>query len=119
MLRRHQLQTPKNNVDAKGIKVGESRLLGHATSRLPYNLTQAQGRVLGEVIGDMTNPPPMMRLLQGDVGSGKTIVALLAMLSVVDAGYQAAFMVPTEILATQQAAKLEEFLGSLGLEFAQ
>jgi len=115
MLRRYQLQTPQNNVDAKGIRVGTSGLLEHACKSLPYDLTSAQSRVLEEVLGDMMGAPPMMRLLQGDVGSGKTIVALLAMLSAVDAGFQAAFMVPTEILAVQQAHKLEEFLETLKL----
>lgn len=113
MLRRHQLQTPKNNVDAKGIKVATSDLLDRALENLPYALTSAQSRVLDEIILDMQGAPPMMRLLQGDVGSGKTIVAMLAMLSVVDSGWQCAFMVPTEILAVQHAQKLAEFLDVL------
>ena len=115
MLRRYQLQTPRNNVDAKGISVSGSELLNRAVENLPYQLTSAQARVLDEVITDMSGAPPMMRLLQGDVGSGKTIVAMLAMLSVVDSGWQCAFMVPTEILATQHAQKLEEFLNLLRL----
>jgi ATP-dependent DNA helicase RecG len=113
MLRRYQLQTPRNNVDAKGISVSGSALLERAVVNLPYQLTSAQERVLGEVIEDMVGAPPMMRLLQGDVGSGKTIVAILAMLSVVDSGWQCALMVPTEILAAQHAQKLEDFLSLL------
>jgi len=68
---------------------------------LPYHPTGAQKRVLGEIAGDMRRPAPMRRLLQGDVGSGKTIVALQAMLIAIENGYQAALMAPTEILATQ------------------
>ena len=68
---------------------------------LPFHPTAAQKRTLGEIVGDMRAPNPMRRLLQGDVGSGKTIVALQAMLVAVENGYQAALMAPTEILATQ------------------
>ncbi len=68
---------------------------------LPFHPTAAQKRALGEIVGDMRQPRPMRRLLQGDVGSGKTIVALQAMLVAMENGYQAALMAPTEILATQ------------------
>jgi ATP-dependent DNA helicase RecG len=68
---------------------------------LPFHPTTAQKRALGEIVGDMRQPSPMRRLLQGDVGSGKTIVALQAMLVAMENGYQAALMAPTEILATQ------------------
>ena len=68
---------------------------------LPFPLTGAQKRVLREIADDLRSPHPMNRLLQGDVGSGKTIVALLAMVVVVENGHQAAFMAPTEILAEQ------------------
>ena len=68
---------------------------------LPFHPTTAQKRALGEIVTDMRNPSPMRRLLQGDVGSGKTIVALQAMLVAMENGYQAALMAPTEILATQ------------------
>jgi ATP-dependent DNA helicase RecG len=68
---------------------------------LPFHPTAAQKRTLGEIVGDMRRPSPMRRLLQGDVGSGKTIVALQAMLLAIENGYQAALMAPTEILATQ------------------
>jgi ATP-dependent DNA helicase RecG len=68
---------------------------------LPFHPTKAQKRTLGEIVQDMKQPMPMRRLLQGDVGSGKTIVALQAMLVAMENGYQAALMAPTEILATQ------------------
>jgi ATP-dependent DNA helicase RecG len=68
---------------------------------LPFHPTAAQKRTLGEIVSDMRQPSPMRRLLQGDVGSGKTIVALQAMLVAMENGYQAALMAPTEILATQ------------------
>ncbi|HVW76269.1 MAG TPA: ATP-dependent DNA helicase RecG [Alloacidobacterium sp.] len=68
---------------------------------LPFHPTAAQKRALGEIVADMRRPSPMRRLLQGDVGSGKTIVALQAMLVAIENGYQAALMAPTEILATQ------------------
>lgn len=68
---------------------------------LPFHPTAAQKRTLGEIVADMREPSPMRRLLQGDVGSGKTIVALQAMLVAIENGYQAALMAPTEILATQ------------------
>ena len=68
---------------------------------LPFHPTAAQKRTLGEIVADMRQPNPMRRLLQGDVGSGKTIVALQAMLVAMENGYQAALMAPTEILATQ------------------
>jgi ATP-dependent DNA helicase RecG len=68
---------------------------------LPFHPTTAQKRALGEIVADMRSPSPMRRLLQGDVGSGKTIVALQAMLVAIENGYQAALMAPTEILATQ------------------
>jgi ATP-dependent DNA helicase RecG len=85
---------------------------------LPFGLTEAQARVLREIYGDMTSPRRMSRLLQGDVGSGKTVVALFAMLLAVESGYQAALMAPTELLAEQHARKLGEMLRPLGLEVA-
>ena len=83
--------------------------------RLPFELTGAQARVLREIYGDMTSERRMNRMLQGDVGAGKTLVALFAMLLAVEAGYQAALMAPTEILAEQHARKIEAFLDSLGV----
>jgi ATP-dependent DNA helicase RecG len=70
---------------------------------LPFKPTNAQKRVLAEIVGDMTSSKPMNRLLQGDVGSGKTIVAVQAAIVAIENGYQAAIMAPTEILAEQHA----------------
>jgi ATP-dependent DNA helicase RecG len=82
---------------------------------LPYTLTAAQERVWDEIRTDMAEPYPMSRLLQGDVGSGKTVVAALAILTVIEAGYQAALMAPTEILAEQHMITLSQLLGPLGV----
>lgn len=79
-------------------------------SSLPFELTAAQRRVLDEIAADMRSDAPMNRLLQGDVGSGKTVVALLAMLIAVENGYQAAFMAPTEVLAEQHYKSLRALL---------
>jgi ATP-dependent DNA helicase RecG len=79
-------------------------------SVLPFKLTEAQRRVVKELFQDMRSAAPMNRLLQGDVGSGKTIVALIAMLAVMENGYQTALMVPTEILAEQHAGNIKRIL---------
>ncbi len=84
--------------------------------RLPFTLTTAQIRVLDEIKEDMSKPQPMHRLLQGDVGSGKTIVAVLSLLWAVEAGYQAAIMAPTEILAKQHYFNIHKFLDELSIE---
>jgi len=84
--------------------------------RLPFQLTEAQARVLREIYADMATERRMNRLLQGDVGSGKTVVALFSMLLALEAGYQAALMAPTEILAEQHARKLGEMLDPLGVQ---
>jgi ATP-dependent DNA helicase RecG len=83
---------------------------------LPFSLTEAQARVLREIYGDMQSARRMSRLLQGDVGSGKTAVALFAMLLAAEGGYQAALMAPTEILAEQHAKNLGELVARLGLD---
>lgn len=83
---------------------------------LPFALTAAQRRAVAEIAADLAVPHPMQRLLMGDVGSGKTIVAALAMLQAADAGYQAALMAPTEILAEQHWQKLSQWLAPLGIE---
>ncbi|WP_072687527.1 ATP-dependent DNA helicase RecG [Rhodococcus marinonascens] len=82
-------------------------------SMLPFQLTDGQRAVAGEISADLAQPHPMSRLLQGEVGSGKTIVALRAMLQVVDAGYQCVLLAPTEVLATQHARSLRAMLGPL------
>ena len=87
-------------------------------AELPFGLTGAQQRVVAEISADLAQPFPMQRLLQGDVGSGKTIVAALAACQAIEAGYQAAFMAPTEILAEQHYLKLRAWLEPLGIEIA-
>jgi ATP-dependent DNA helicase RecG len=84
-------------------------------SDLPFQLTTAQERVLAEIRADLARSQPMLRLVQGDVGSGKTIVAALAMLTAVEGGHQAALMAPTELLAEQHRRNLGQWLDRLGL----
>ena len=81
--------------------------------RLPYTLTAGQGEVLAEVLDDLGRGTPMHRLLQGEVGSGKTVLALLAMLTVVDSGGQAALLAPTEVLAAQHHRSILDLLGPI------
>jgi ATP-dependent DNA helicase RecG len=101
----------------KGVPLqGDGRL--SAKLQLPYRLTNAQQRVIGEIRGDMAQERPMLRLLQGDVGSGKTLVALLAMLESVEAGAQAAMLAPTEILARQHHATLQRQCDAIGVRIA-
>ena len=85
---------------------------------LPFPLTGAQTRAIAEVEGDLAQAAPMLRLLQGDVGSGKTVVALESMLIAVEAGAQAAFLAPTEILARQHFETLSRLLSGTGVEIA-
>ena len=92
----------------------EARLI----AALPFVLTEAQGRVLREIRRDLARPQPMNRMLQGDVGSGKTLVAALAALPALAAGHQVAVMAPTEILAEQLYLKFHEWLQPLGVEVA-
>ncbi len=98
--------------------VGDGRLTTPLLASLPWQLTGAQRRVWGEIAADMAQASPMLRLAQGDVGSGKTLVALLAMLAAVEAGAQAALLAPTEILARQHHATLTRLLGSLPVRVA-
>jgi len=87
-------------------------------AKLPFGLTNAQQRVCAEIARDLARPVPMHRLLQGDVGSGKTVVAALAATICIDAGWQCALMAPTEILAEQHFAKLLSWLEPLGVTTA-
>ena len=89
-----------------------------AKLHLPFALTGAQQRSIGEIEGDLAQAAPMLRLLQGDVGSGKTVVALESMLIAVEAGAQAALLAPTEILARQHFATLSGMLAGTGVEIA-
>jgi ATP-dependent DNA helicase RecG len=85
---------------------------------LPFKLTEAQHRALGEILADLKKPRPMSRLLQGEVGSGKTVVATAALLVAAASGYQGAFMAPTEILAEQHFANVGQFLSRAGHQVA-
>ncbi|MCW5943148.1 MAG: ATP-dependent DNA helicase RecG [Fimbriimonadaceae bacterium] len=96
----------------------EGPLWAEVHRMLPFTLTGDQRRVIGEVWRDMESPHPMNRLVQGDVGSGKTAVAACAMLAAVRCGYQAAMMAPTEILAEQHATNLRRLFDPLGIEVA-
>ncbi|HGY55614.1 MAG TPA: ATP-dependent DNA helicase RecG [Caldithrix abyssi] len=93
-----------------------SPLLEKLYRSLPFELTGAQKKVMHEIRADMKRPEPMNRLLQGDVGSGKTLVAVMSMLIAVDNGYQAALMVPTEILAEQHYLNISKMLEPLGVK---
>ena len=93
-------------------------LAARLLAALPFALTAAQQRCWEEIRGDLGEPHPMQRLLQGDVGSGKTVVAALALLAAVDNGWQGALMAPTEILAEQHWRKLSAWLTPLGIEVA-
>jgi ATP-dependent DNA helicase RecG len=104
-LKRRKLKERTGTAFETGDKVREA-----LRQILPFHPTTAQKRALGEIVADMREPSPMRRLLQGDVGSGKTIVALQAMLVAIENGYQAALMAPTEILATQHSLAVRKLL---------
>jgi len=94
----------------KGIEFKAMEQVKDFVSKLPYNLTNAQNRVLEEVLNDMKKPVAMNRLIQGDVGSGKTVIAFLALLNCVKSGYQGVMMAPTEILAAQHFETIKEYI---------
>ncbi|RMD79551.1 MAG: ATP-dependent DNA helicase RecG [Gammaproteobacteria bacterium] len=100
------------------VLAGEGRLLGAFLESLPFRLTGAQRRVLAEIEADLASGRPMLRLVQGDVGSGKTVVAAAAALRAVEGGGQAAFMAPTELLAEQHLRNLRRWLEPLGVGVA-
>jgi len=109
--RREKIRTQENpNIKTDGV------LLKTLSSHLPFELTAAQQRVMRELIQDFECGKPMLRLLQGDVGCGKTVVAALACLPVVESGFQCALMAPTEILAEQHTRNFSEWLSPLGLQ---
>ncbi len=95
-------------------RTGGGGLLAAFDERLPFTLTRGQEQVASEIMDDLARPHPMNRLLQGEVGSGKTLVALRAMLRVVDSGGQAALLAPTEVLAQQHLRSITAMLGDLG-----
>ncbi len=100
------------------VLTGTGALTRALLERIPFKLTRAQERVWHEISHDLRRGMPMQRLLQGDVGSGKTIVAALAALQAIESGKQVAFMAPTEILAEQHYRKLQSWLSGVGVEIA-
>ncbi len=112
----------KQNYQSKliGYKMSiRSNLVQNFLKTLPFELTTAQLKVLGEIKNDLLSDKPMNRLLQGDVGSGKTIVSLIAMLIAVDNGFQAAIMAPTEILADQHAKNISAMMKKLHDQYSE
>ena len=110
LVRAHTKRLPGRVIKAEG------KLRRQVIDALPFSLTPSQRQALAEIGGDMAAPTRMLRLLQGDVGSGKTVVALLAMVDAVEAGCQAALMAPTEILARQHFATLTKLAAASGIE---
>ncbi len=107
----------KGNVLERGIAFNtDGKLLKRLIEMLPFRLTKAQEGVFTEILTDMRRSYPMNRLIQGDVGCGKTVVALMAMMIAVECGYQSAFMVPTEILAEQHYINIHKIVEDLGLK---
>jgi len=101
---------------ARPLALAQGPLWQALAARLPFRLTAAQTRVIDEIRHDLQRPFPMHRLLQGDVGSGKTVVAAFAAAQAMDSGDQVALMAPTELLASQHVAKLIEWLSPLGVQ---
>lgn len=114
-MRRYHFQ---NNNDALTLKSPTGHLLQQFKEGLPFKLTGAQERVFGEIERDLASPKPMHRLVQGDVGSGKTVVAAMSALVAIENGYQVAVMAPTEILAEQHFRQFQRWLTPLGLRCA-
>ncbi len=106
-----------SKTEAKGLQfsIKEDGLVDRFVKSLPFRLTRGQKEAFDEILADIQKPEPMRRLLQGDVGSGKTVVACMALLSAVDNGYQSAIMAPTEILADQHYRNFIDWLTPLGL----
>lgn len=111
-LRRQTTQQPAAALRSAG------KLLNALKTQLPFALTAAQQRVIAEILEDMARPQPMLRLVQGDVGSGKTLVALAACLQAIESGYQAVVMAPTELLAEQHWRNFNAWLEPLGIQTA-
>lgn len=105
------------NLSEKGIRfISSGAMLEDFIASLPFRLTNSQKKTFGEILSDMMRGCPMNRLIQGDVGCGKTIVALMAVIVAAGNGYQSAFMAPTEILAEQHYLNIQGNLGKLGLK---
>ncbi|EOD00523.1 ATP-dependent DNA helicase RecG [Caldisalinibacter kiritimatiensis] len=106
----------KYNIEKSGIKFKKVQEINEFLSKLPFELTNAQKRVLKEISKDMESDKTMNRLVQGDVGSGKTIIAILAIFKAVKSGYQAVMMAPTEILARQHYESINEMLSEYDIK---
>lgn len=106
----------QNDQQASFVISPDQPLIGRLLANLPFSPTGAQNRVVQDIQQDMLKPSPMMRLVQGDVGSGKTLVAALAALSAIGAGFQVALMAPTELLAEQHANNFRQWLEPLDLK---
>jgi ATP-dependent DNA helicase RecG len=112
LVRQHQRSLPGRGSSGEGI------LRAKVARALPYALTPSQGRAVDDIVTDLARPQRMIRLLQGDVGSGKTVVALMAAATVIEAGRQAALMAPTEILARQHLATIAPLAEKAGIRVA-
>ena len=112
LLKRRQLQ---KKTEIGVILPATGKIIDQFYKLLPFELTTAQKRVVNEILNDLQKPEPMKRLVQGDVGAGKTVVAVVAMLAAIQVGYQAALMAPTEVLAEQHYRKLVSWFNLLHL----
>lgn len=116
----HHLSVNKvrqQNKKLQGFRIpADEKLSQQLLAQLPFSPTNAQQKVTAQVLQDMQQPQPMMRLVQGDVGSGKTLVAALSALPVISAGYQVALMAPTELLAEQHAINFSQWFEPLGIK---
>ena len=110
-----QRQQKARQVQTSAILAPQGELLKQFDEILPFKLTGAQQRVVGDILDDLQKSTPMNRLVQGDVGSGKTVVAVIAIIAAIQSGYQAALMAPTEVLAEQHYRKLVSWFNLLHL----
>ena len=108
-------ETTAKNISSYALKVHKDGLVQQFIKNLPFELTSGQKQAVNEILNDMDSDTPMQRLLQGDVGSGKTVVATIMLLAAIENGYQGAFMAPTEILAQQHYNNLVQWLTPMGL----
>lgn len=113
--KKHQIQS---HMEAPSFSNPYKNLVDSVIENLPFSLTADQQRVFGEISDDLSKKIPMLRLLQGDVGSGKTLVALLSLIRAVENGYQGAFLVPTELLARQHMETFTKYVKGLGISVA-